>query len=347
MSGATEPIAKLASAQLAETIRAADWSHGRAMVIGYGPMGKLHVDALRALGVLRIRVCSRPGPSMDALRDAPDIEPVAEDVDALSMTAEPDELAILALPIALLARATERMIERGFRRIIVEKPAALRADAIERLAERCDRAGVEAWCGYNRTAYPAVIELAARAADEGGITSCAYDFTEMVKPDWPRRFDAETLARWAIANSLHPISLAHALIGQPAQWHAHRRGWIEWHPTGSVFVGSGLSEQGIPFSYHANWGSKGRWLVECHTPQSAYRLCPIERLWRKTAATGEWEEVSVATVAPSVKAGLLEQAAAALMPELRACVRLVSLHEAAALTRYVEDICGYAAAESR
>jgi hypothetical protein len=163
----------------------------------------------------------------------------------------------------------------------------------------------------------------------------------MIKPDWPQRFPAEELARWGISNSLHVVSMAHGLIGWPSTWHAHRAGVLRWHPTGAIFVGSGLSAHDIPFSYHADWGSTGRWSVEVHTRVSSYRLCPLEKVFRRIAATADWTEQPVRAYAPQVKAGLVEQVAALFRQEVREVLPLVSLRDAAALTRYGEAVFGY------
>ena len=203
---------------------------------------------------------------------------------------------------------------------------------------------MEAVCAYNRVAYPSFIEARARTCQEGGITSGTYTFTEIIGADWSKRYSAEELARWGIANSLHPIGMAHGLIGLPASWNSYRSGALPWHPLGSVFVGSGVSDRGIPFSYQADWGSKGRWSVEVHSSQASYRLCPLEKLYRKASAMDDWEEVPVATFAPDVKTGVAEQVAAMLCDDVRRLVPLVSLNETADLTRYAEELFGYAQA---
>ena len=212
---------------------------------------------------------------------------------------------------------------------------------LDKLAEAVDRIQANAATAYNRSAYPAFHEIRFRARQEGGITSCTYDFTEMVKPDWPERFPAEELARWGVSNSIHVMSMAHGLIGLPQAWDSRRSGALPWHPTGAVFVGSGVSEQEIPFCYHADWGSAGRWSVEVNTPVSSYKLCPMEEVQRKTTPLGDWEPVEVAVFAPEVKAGIAEEVAAVLSDDIRSLVPLPSLREAAALTRFGEDVFGY------
>lgn len=330
------------AAALAELVRGVDGSRATATVLGYGGMGRQYVEALRALGLRAMRVWSRTAERLAPLAGEAGIETVVGSIDDWRLAPRAaDELIIIALPYPLLVPAAERATGAGFRRLLIEKPVALTGDAIARLAEAMDRLGADAVCGYNRVAYPSLHELAARAADEGGVTSCAYGFTEMIKPDWPARFPAEELARWGIANSLHPISLAHGLIGWPREWTAHRRGGLPWHPSGSVFVGAGVSVSEIPFTYHADWGSPGRWWVECHTRFASYRCCPIERLWRRALALAEWDEIPLTAAAPSVKAGIVEQVAAMLSEPVRRAVPLPSLRDAAALTQFAEDVFGY------
>ena len=125
----------------------------------------------------------------------------------------------------------------------------------------------------------------------------------------------------------------------PKSWQTYR--------TGSIlashrrrFAGAGISEQGVPFAYHADWSSKGRWAVEAYTPAAAYRLCPLEQLFRKTSPLGEWEALPVTAHTPDVKAGFVEQVAynlrAAGLPKLS-----YTLAEAAVLTRFGEQVYGY------
>jgi len=331
----------VASAELAAKIAATDFSDCAVTVVGYGNMGRQYVKALRALGVKRIRVCSRsPGP-LEELQGVAGLETVAGGFERLGFHPQPGDLAIVATPTLMLIATAEHLASLGFRRLLIEKPVSLWSEQIESLKVKFGELGVEAVCAYNRVAYPSFHEVRSRAYKEGGITSCTYTFTEMIKPDWQERFPAEELARWGIANSLHVIGMAHGLIGMPKEWSGYRRGSLPWHPTGSLFVGSGISEFGIPFSYHADWGSTGRWSVEIHTAVASYRLCPLEKLFRRVSALSDWEEVSIDTFASEVKTGFVEQVAAMLSPSMRRFVALVPLEVAPRLTRYAEEVFGY------
>lgn len=336
----------LDAAALRDAIAAADVRASTATVIGYGAMGRQYVAALRTLRVARIRVCARSEASIAPLKGVSGIEVFPGGIERFEEKPEPGELGIVATPTERLVFAAERLATLGFRTVLVEKPVARSAAAIARLAEELARHGVDAVCGCNRLAYPSYHEVAVRAARDGGISSCAYTFTEMVKPDWPQRFSREELARWGVANSLHVIGMAHGLIGPPGEWRGYRSGRLSWHAAGAIFVGAGISAHGIPFSYHADWGSTGRWSVEAHTPAASYRLCPLEKVFRRTTPTGDWDEIAVPTLAPDVKAGFVEQVAAMLDAGLRRRVPLMPIREAAALTRFAEEVFGYTAETS-
>lgn len=326
---------------LASAISCADFSGCAATVVGYGNTGRQYVKALRALGVKQIRVCSRSDAPLAELRDIDGITTLAGGFLRIEGELIPGELGIVATPTLNLVASAEHLVACGYRKILIEKPVSLRADEIQRLADKLEKQGVDAACAYNRVAYPSFQEVRARTRQEGGITSCTYTFTEWFKPDWLDRFPPEELARWGISNSLHVMSMAHGLIGMPRIWSSHRAGSQAWHPTGAIFVGSGISEQGIPFAYHADWFSTGRWSVEVHTAISSYRLCPLEKAFRRTTALADWEEIPIATFAPGVKAGFVEQVAAMFCQDIRRRVPLISLQEAAALAGYGEEVFGY------
>jgi hypothetical protein len=70
------------------------------------------------------------------------------------------------------------------------------------------------------------------------------------------------------------------LIGEPKKINPQIGGKskILWHPTGSIFIGSGISHNNIPFSYHSNWLSSGRWSIEILTKNHRLLLKPMEEL---------------------------------------------------------------------
>lgn len=341
MNTTLESEKSLSSAALAQKLAQTDFSRAAATVIGYGNMGREYVKALQALQVGRIRVISLSPEPLKTLAGIPGVVSQAEDYRAFSGRFDGEELGIVALPIADLIPAAHRLVELGCRRLLIEKPISLHSERIVKLDAFLKQAGVQAACAYNRAAYPSALEARFRAEAEGGVTSCTYTFTEFVDRLNLSLYTAEDLSRWGIANSLHVMSLAHRLIGAPQTWQTHRAGRLSWHPTGAVFIGSGLSNRGVPFGFHADWGSTGRWSVEIHTPVSSYRLCPLEKLYRRATATGEWEEVRLTVWASNVKAGFVEQVASRLDASLASLIPLWTLEETAHLTAFGEDLFGY------
>jgi predicted dehydrogenase len=328
------------SAELAQWIRGGDYSHESATVVGYGNMGRHYLQALRALGVENIRLCSRSAGALAELQGQPGITVFSGGYENLQITPRPGELAIVATPTVHLVRAATFLLESGFKNLLIEKPVALRPAEIEGLAAAVEAKGARAACAYNRLAYPSFHEVQHRSTADGGITSCHYTFTEFVDRIGPDQFQPEDLRRWGIANSLHVLSMAHGLIGLPQTTSAFRNGAISWHPSGAVFVGAGISDRSIPFTYHANWGSTERWSVELHTAGASYRLCPLETVSRRTSFAGQWESLPLSSFSPSVKAGLAEEVAAMFKPETSP-IKLPDLRQAAELTRFAEKVFGY------
>jgi len=191
--------------------------------------------------------------------------------------------------------------------------------------------------------YPSLWYLKHCAESEGGITSCFYMFTEWVHGIDFDNNPAIVYERWGIANSLHVIAMAHDLIGLPRQVTAFRSGCLPWHRAGSRFAGAGIAGNEVPFSYHANWESAGRWGIEVMTPQSAYRLIPLEKLSVCARESVEWHSVDVVAAYPEAKEGVAEQIAVMLEPTLEPHLPLMDLHRTASVIRLAENIFGYPA----
>ena len=124
------------SAELSAAMAACDLRGSAATVVGIGTMGKHYVAALHALGVPRVRLVSRSAGPLEAFSRVPGVETVPGGVERLTCRPEPDELGIIATPTAMLLPAAERLASLGFRHLLIEKPASLWSDDIERLAER-------------------------------------------------------------------------------------------------------------------------------------------------------------------------------------------------------------------
>lgn len=258
-------------------------------------------------------------------------------------TLEKQDLVIVVTPIHLLLPATRLAIECGQDNILVEKPGSIYRQELESLARQVRKGRKRVRIAYNRVLYPNLHKLRELVQKEGGITSCRFTFTEWIHTIDFRKEKPDTYSRWGIANSLHVIAMAFALIGMPKKISCSQLGsGLDWHPSGSIFMGSGLTETGVPFSYHSDWRSAGRWSIEVMTRSNAYRLMPLEELHVCKVGSTEWKKVHFDLAFPKVKQGVAEQLCVMFRNDLEQKVGgLVSLEQAAAFNKVAEQIFGY------
>ena len=177
--------------------------------------------------------------------------------------------------------------------------------------------------------------------DFGGITSCRFTFTERLGSIDFTKDKPEVYQRWGISNSLHVITMAFELIGMPKEMHSHQYRNLEWHSSGSIFVGDGISSSDIPFSYHADWGSGGRWGIEVNTKENSYQLIPLEDLYVCKKDTGTWNHIEFKSSFPDIKQGITEEIAIMLDEDKEFRDKLPSLNKTVRYNKIAEKIFGY------
>lgn len=304
-------------------------------------MGRQFLKALQALGIRDITICTRSPESLRTIEGLDKITLLSGGYDAIVKTTHAKDLAIIATPIHTLMPAANHLAELGFKKLLIEKPVALCSQAMLNLSEKVDSLGVETFVGLNRACYPVLQDALYLSELDGGITSCFYTFDELISQDWFTYYSKETLNRWGIANSMHLISMVHRLIGMPSRINTHISGSLPWHPTGSVFAGDGVSEKNIPFTYHSDWNSAGRWEIQTHTSQAMYKLGPLENLFKRQFSDEPWKEIKTSPPNDDIKSGIVEQISAILNTDLTDIIRPISLSEATTLTKWAEKIFGY------
>lgn len=247
-------------------------------LVGSGIMAIAYAAVLKELP-LQLTVIGRGAASAAAFAQSTGLPVVQGGVEqALSSASEPPAAAIVAVGVEALFETTRALIVAGVRSILIEKPGALYQAQLLDLRELANRHGADVRIGYNRRHFASTAKALAMAEADGGFTSCTFEFTE-----WGH--EIETLVkgegvkeRWLLSNSSHVIDLAFFLIGRPQELHTQVSGELNWHPSGSRFVGSGVSTSGIPFSYHANWDAPGRWGIELLSRSYRYIFRPMEAL---------------------------------------------------------------------
>jgi predicted dehydrogenase len=314
----------------------------KVLVIGAGYIAREYCKALSAMNVRDVTVISRSDKSAKECRDSFGYSCYSGGYSGNKpITTKIFDLAIIALPIHELRKTADYLVECGQNNILIEKPASLFSSELEQWSHDASQKSVRVRVAFNRLMYPNLWKLKELTNEDGGISSCTYTFTEWIHTI---NFDKEEKAsyeRWGISNSLHVISMAHSLIGLPRDLAPFQWGNLPWHPTGSKFVGSGITGDDIPFSYHADWNSAGRWGIEVMTRKNAYRLIPLEDLYICKKGSVIWEKVPFEAAFPSVKQGIAEEVAVMLSPELEKAIEMVSLQRASGYVDLMENICGY------
>ena len=169
-------------------------------------------------------------------------------------------------------------MEAGIRKILLEKPAGLTAHEIKGICDKAKESGTQIFVGYNRRFYSSVLEAQKMIEADGGVESFNFEFTEWSNHVRKHIKNSYVLKNWFLANSSHVVDLAFFLGGKPEKLHSYAGGGNDWHPTATIFSGSGITKMGALFSYHANWEAPGGWSLEVLTRKHRFIFCPLEKL---------------------------------------------------------------------
>ena len=225
------------------------------------------------------------------------------------------EFAIVAVGVEQLAPATQLLLDQGIRRILVEKPAGIDAAEIGALSRKAVERGAEVYLGYNRRFYAATLKAQEIIAEDGGVDSFNFEFTEWGHVIAPLHKAPGVKEAWFLANSTHVVDLAFYLGGKPARMASYTSGSLAWHPQASAFTGAGVSEAGALFCYQANWAAPGRWGVEILTHRHRLILRPMESLHIQEIGSVEIRKCDIEDdLDQQFKPGLYRQVAEFLSP---------------------------------
>jgi len=246
-------------------------------LVGAGTMAQDYAKVLQGIGQ-DFEVIGRNAASAENFQSATG-HPVRQGglSDALEIFGAPEQ-AIVAVGVEHLAGVTIALIEAGTRRILVEKPGGLNTSEIRALQQVAARHKAEVMIAYNRRFHASTDMAQKLIAEDGGATSCTFEFTEWSHVIAPLTKGPGVKAAWFLANSTHVVDLAFHLCGFPKDWKAWHGGALNWHPSAARFCGSGITEQDVFFSYHADWETPGRWGVEVLTRKRRFILRPMEQL---------------------------------------------------------------------
>lgn len=251
---------------------------------------------------------------------------------ALQSTPAPAS-AIVAIDIPELGAVAEQLMRAGCRHILLEKPGGTDEATLARVAALAAKTGSDIRIAYNRRFYESVRQARAGLKEDGGAVSMTFNFTEssdaIVKIGYPQ----DVLDNWLLANSTHVIDTAFHLAGQPAEWTPRVYGSLPWHPSAARFQGGGLTQDGVMFSYAADWDAPGGWAVEIASRSRRFILKPMERLAIQQRGSFVVEFMESADAADGHKPGLLRMTRAFLTGE--DATDLPDIHEHLSRTRAI------------
>lgn len=249
------------------------------LLVGSGPMAIEYAKILRSMNITPV-VVGR-GAASAAIFAAETGFLVAEGGIDAWLAANADALperAIVAAGEKWVGKIASALIERGVRSMLVEKPGGYDAQDIRAVLAKADGAGAAVYVGYNRRFYASVDAAKKIIADDGGVTSFNFEFTEWSHVISGIEKEDGVKEQWFLSNSTHVVDLAFYLGGRPSEMVSFAAGSLDWHPAGSVFAGAGKTEAGAVFSYQANWEAPGRWGVEILTRKHRLIFRPLEKL---------------------------------------------------------------------
>lgn len=250
----------------------------KVLLVGAGYMAKEYAKVLKAMNAEMI-VVGRGEESAKAFRDETGIDVIAGGIDLyLEKTKELPEYAIVAVRSKDLEDCSIKLLNFGIRNLLIEKPGALRKEGIDRICNLSKEKNSNCFIAYNRRFYASVQTAKKMIADDGGVTSFSFEFTEWPKTVLAAIKDSEERNQIMLNNSSHVMDMAFFLGGHPKELCSYKSGTLDWHRYGATFAGAGVSDNGALFSYQANYNAPGRWGAEILTAKHRYIFRPLEKL---------------------------------------------------------------------
>lgn len=307
----------------------------KVLLIGAGNMAIAYAKVLQAMGIVPT-VFGRGTVSAKAFQDATRIPVITGTLaEQLANLAQPvaDYHTIVTVNTQHLAAVTQTVIAHGGTRILVEKPAALDVAETDQLLAAATAAQAMVYVAYNRRFLSSVIAADRMIAEDGGVVSLRFDFSEPSRRIATLKNPTREFETWFYGNSTHVIDLAFYLFGTPVSLNAHvsGAGRVPWHPQSSVFAGFGTGQDGATLAWHSNWAAPGRWGLEVMTAERKLILQPLEKLRVQTHDGFAETEVDLEDQDAGhagLKPGVWGQTRAFLFTEQAA--RLISLQDHAA-----------------
>ena len=278
------------------------------LIIGAGPMAEAYFAALHARGD-NVIVFGRGQQSAAEFEKQTGFRPGTGDLaEQFAALPTAPKTAVVATGIMELSAATQTALRCGVAKILIEKPGAPTISKMAELAHEDPDGRV--LVAYNRRFLPSVARAREIIAEDGGVQSFHFEFTELSDRVVATPRPEAVKTNWELANSSHVIDLAFDLAGAEKSLGDVQldgiaaQGELAWHPNGSRFVGCGRVRNDAVFSYFADWTSGGGWNVELCTPKRRLILKPLESLRMQMRESFKIENVTLEPTSAGLKPGL-------------------------------------------
>ncbi|WP_141506463.1 Gfo/Idh/MocA family protein [Paenibacillus luteus] len=261
------------------------------LIVGTGKMAEEYAKVLINQQA-QFQVVGRSEKSCNVFFENVGIKPYSGGIASSIAKISKLEIAIVAVSMEELYSVTCILLENDFKRILVEKPAAMTSEELETLTQLALKRNASIFVAYNRRFYQSVQQLKTLIEDEG-LLSFHFEFTEWSHQIKHLKKPASVLQNWFFGNSTHVIDLAFFLGGTPKELASFVSGALDWHSSAARFTGAGITNEGIVFSYFADWNAPGRWGIELCTNKTRYILRPLEEVWYQEIGSTQINPLSI------------------------------------------------------
>lgn len=246
-------------------------------IIGAGGIALEYAKVLNSLNVEFV-VIGRGEKSANSFKSQISHDVITGGLKAFLETQPPlPNKAIIAVGVEDLAESAIAIMRYGVKSVFMEKPGFCYPQEIDEVYKVAKETQSSIFLAYNRRFYSSVLKAEEIIKNDGGVLSFNFEFTEWPHTIEPSGKSRQVLNNWFYANSTHVVDLAFFLGGKPKDISCYTKGELSWHKP-SVFAGAGVTENGALFSYQANWGAPGRWVLEILTKNHRLYFKPMESL---------------------------------------------------------------------
>ncbi|WP_037353040.1 Gfo/Idh/MocA family protein [Selenomonas sp. FC4001] len=250
----------------------------KVLVVGAGVIAAEYCKVLHAMGI-EPDVVGRNEDKAKKFGEEHSVTAIGGGIDAyLSTNDKKYDYAIVATDILNLCANTCSLLEYGIKKIFTEKPAGMNKAEIEQICSYAEKNDAKVYVAYNRRFYASTAKALEVIHEDGGIKSFNFEFTEWSHVIEPLPTPADVKEEWFLANSTHVVDLAFFLGGEPEKMASFITGELNWHKSGCVYAGAGVTRDKALFSYQANWAAPGRWAIEILTSKHRLYFKPMEQL---------------------------------------------------------------------